>query len=77
MPRKNTKGTRQVSGEVAEAVVEVWRKFLEGRPESARWHLEMALIRHAENPPPLPEPPPKPPPLPPVPPPDKPRRKKP
>lgn len=65
MGRKNTKGTKQVSAEIAEPLVDQWKAFLETRPESARWHYEMALRRHMGNPPPLPIPPPEPP-LPPV-----------
>jgi hypothetical protein len=62
MARNETKGTKQV-GQAVDA--ELWDEFTEfcrDRGDTIRHHLEIALRRHLDNPPP---PPPAPPPLPP------------
>lgn len=61
-----TKGTKQLAVEVSEALFEEFKGFCSDRGETVRHHLELALRRHMDNPPP----PPKPvevPPLPPIP----------
>lgn len=63
--RKSTKGTKQIGAEVTEALVDELRAFCSKRGETVRHHLELAIRRHLDNPPP----PPAYPPLPPVPPP--------
>ncbi len=63
--RKSTKGTKQLGAEVSGDLVDEFKGFCEKRGETFRHHLELAMRRHLDNPPP----PPKPaevPPLPPV-----------
>jgi hypothetical protein len=51
--RKSTKGTRQVGAEVAEGLLDEFKAFCEGRNETVRHHLELAMRRHLDNPPPV------------------------
>lgn len=52
MPRRDVKGTKQLNSEIDEALVDRFRQFCKSRGESVREHLELALTRHLENPPP-------------------------
>lgn len=61
--RKSTKGTKQIGAEVAESLLDEFKRFCESRNETVRYHLELAMRRHLDNPPP---PPGVAPPLPPV-----------
>ena len=61
MGRKSTKGTRQIGAEVTAALVDELRAFARGRGETVRHHLELAIRRHLDSPPPLPAVPPLPP----------------
>lgn len=67
MPAQPTKGTKQLNVEVAADVVEQFRAFAAARGESVSENVEVAMIRHMRNPPPLPQDAPLPP-LPPAPP---------
>ena len=73
MTRKSTKGTKQIGAEVSEDLIAEFKDFCTKRGETLRHHLEMAMRRHLDNPPPLPVAPPLPPV--PVPAPKKPRKK--
>ena len=73
--RKSTKGTKQIGAEVTAGLVDELRAFCAGRGETVRHHLEVAIRRHLDNPPPRPVVPPLPP-LPSDPPVRKPRGKK-
>jgi hypothetical protein len=59
--RKSTKGTTQIGAEVTTELAEEFKGFCEGRNETLRHHLEMAMRRHLDNPPPPPAVPPLPP----------------
>ncbi|WP_439628821.1 hypothetical protein [Gemmata sp.] len=61
-----TKGTKQLGVEVSEALLDEFRAFCEERGEKVRHHLELAMRRHLDNPPPplVAPPAPPPPPLP-------------
>ena len=61
--RKSTKGTKQIGAEVKAELVDELKAFCLERGETVRHHLEIAIRRHLDNPPPLP---PTVPPLPPV-----------
>lgn len=78
MARRDVKGAKQFNYEIAGELADRFREFCKGRGESVREHLEMALERHLQNPPPpfKPEAPPLPPVVPPVPAPKKPRKGK-
>jgi hypothetical protein len=52
MVRKNVKGAKQFNSEIAESLVDEFREFCKSRGESVRDHLEMAIRRHIDNPPP-------------------------
>jgi transposase InsO family protein len=58
-----TKGTKQLGVELNAALLDEFKGFCEQRGETVRKHLEMAIRRHIDNPPPMPAAPP---PLPPV-----------
>ena len=60
-----TKGTKQLNAEMSEALFDEFKRFCSDRGETVRRHLELALRRHMDNPPPPPAPV-KLPPLPPV-----------
>jgi hypothetical protein len=60
MPRKTTKGTRQIGLELSEPLVAELRQFAK-RGEYVRDVVEQALRRHFDNPPPRPSLPPLPP----------------
>ena len=62
--RKSTKGTKQIGAEVTAELVDELKAFCLARGETVRHHLEIAIRRHLDNPPPAPAIPP----LPPVPP---------
>ena len=66
--RRATPGTKQVAAEIAGGLLDEFKAFAKARGQTLREHLELAMRRHLDNPPP---PPVKPvvPPLPPVPPP--------
>ena len=64
MPR--TKGTKQLGLQVTASLLDEFKAFCEQRGETVRKHLELAMRRHLDNPPPPPVPEPAPPPLPPV-----------
>jgi hypothetical protein len=49
--RKSTKGTKQIGAEVAADLLDAFKAFCEGRNETLRHHLELAMRRHLENPP--------------------------
>ena len=59
--RKSTKGTRQIGAEVAEELIDEFKAFCARRGDTLRHHLEMAMRRHLDNPPPVVAPPPLPP----------------
>ncbi len=66
-----TKGTKQLGVEVSESLLDEFKTFCEERGEKVRHHLELAIRRHLDNPPPplvaptpVPRPPVPPPPLP-------------
>lgn len=59
--RKSTKGTKQIGAEVSEALIDEFKVFCLSRGETLRKHLEMAMRRHLDNPPPVEEAPPLPP----------------
>jgi hypothetical protein len=61
MPAKPTKGTKQLSFELPEALVDEAKEFAEKRGEKLREVVSHALRRHMDNPPPLPVLPPLPP----------------
>jgi hypothetical protein len=61
MARKSTKGTKQVGAEVAGDLLEEFKQFCVARGDTLRQHLEMAMRRHLDNPPPVLAPPPLPP----------------
>jgi hypothetical protein len=52
MGRIDTKGTKQLGSSVDAALLDEFRLWLEKRGEKLREHLEMALRRHMDNPPP-------------------------
>lgn len=52
MARKNVKGAKQFNYEITAEIADRFRAFCKGRGESVREHLEMALQRHLDNPPP-------------------------
>jgi hypothetical protein len=52
MPRRDVKGTKQFNSEIDEKVADEFREFCRSRGESVRDHLELALRRHLDNPPP-------------------------
>ena len=59
--RKSTKGTKQIGAEVASELLEEFKSFCAGRGDTLRHHLEMAMRRHLDNPPPVVAAPPLPP----------------
>ena len=63
MPANPSKGTAQLGAELDSTLLEEFRAFCRGRKESVRTHLEIAIRRHLDNPPPplRPEVPPLPP----------------
>jgi hypothetical protein len=65
MAENRTKGTKQLGAELAAPLVDEFRDFVKGRGESIRDHMELALRRHMDNPPPPLKP--SAPPLPPIP----------
>ncbi|QJX00299.1 hypothetical protein [Frigoriglobus tundricola] len=52
MARRDVKGAKQFNYEIDAALVDAFRAFCKGRNEAVKEHLEMALQRHMENPPP-------------------------
>lgn len=52
MGRVDVKGAKQFNYEIDADLVDRFRAFCKGRGESVREHLEMALQRHLDNPPP-------------------------
>lgn len=52
MPRRDVKGAKQFNAEIDTDLADQFRAFCKGRGESLRDHLELALRRHLENPPP-------------------------
>lgn len=77
MPTRPIKGAAQINAELPVELLKRLKQFTKARGETIRYHLELAVRRHLDNPPPpRPKPPPLVvPPLPPLPPP-KPKRKK-
>jgi hypothetical protein len=57
MARKNTAGTKQLGAELDSALVDEFKAFCAGRGDTVRKHLELALRRHLQNPPPADVPP--------------------
>lgn len=56
--RRATPGTKQLNLEVKEELLEEFRAFVEARHGTLRNHVERALRRHLDNPPPIvPDPP--------------------
>ncbi len=51
-----TKNTKQLAVEVSDALFDEFKRFCADRGETVRRHLELALRRHMDNPPPPPEP---------------------
>ena len=51
-----TKGTKPFNAEVSELLFEEFKEFCAKRRETVRHHLELALRRHMDNPPPPPKP---------------------
>ena len=49
-----TKGTKQLNAEMSEALFDEFKAFCVNRGETTRHHLELALRRHMDNPPPPP-----------------------
>ncbi len=66
--RRATPGTKQIAAEVGEALLTEFKTFVKSRRETLRDHLELAMRRHLDNPPPPLRP--AVPPLPPMPPPE-------
>jgi hypothetical protein len=54
--RKSTKGTKQLGAEVSTELVDEFKRFAAERGETLRYHLELAMRRHLDNPPPPPRP---------------------
>ncbi|VTR94129.1 unnamed protein product [Gemmata massiliana] len=52
MARRDVKGAKQFNYEIAADLADRFREFCKSRGESVREHLEMALGRHLDNPPP-------------------------
>ncbi len=52
MARRDVKGAKQFNYEIDATTADAFRAFCKGRGESVRDHLEMALRRHLDNPPP-------------------------
>ncbi len=65
MARTNVKNAKQFNYEIAADLVDRFRAFCQERGEAVKDHLEIALQRHLDSPPP-PLKPPDPPPLPPM-----------
>lgn len=61
MPRQRAAGIARFETEMSEAILDEFRAFVQGRGESIRRHVEMALRRHMDNPPPVEKIPPLPP----------------
>jgi hypothetical protein len=63
MARNETKGTKQLATTVDAALFDEFKAWVEGRGEKVRAHVEMAIRRHMDAPPPpfKPEAPPLPP----------------
>jgi hypothetical protein len=51
-----TKGTKQLNAEMSAALFDEFKQFCADRGETVRHHLELALRRHMDNPPPPPAP---------------------
>lgn len=51
-----TKGTKQLNAEMSEALFDEFKEFCATRGQTVRYHLELALRRHMDNPPPPPQP---------------------
>ena len=49
-----TKGTKQLNAEMSELLFDEFKAFCANRGETTRHHLELALRRHMDNPPPPP-----------------------
>ncbi|AWM38117.1 hypothetical protein GobsT_37890 [Gemmata obscuriglobus] len=60
-PRQNVAGAKQFNYEIDGALADRFRQFCRDRGETIVGHLEMALRRHMDNPPPVPVLPPLPP----------------
>jgi hypothetical protein len=52
MPANPAKGTAQLGAELDTTLLEEFRAFCRERKESVRTHLEIAIRRHLNNPPP-------------------------
>lgn len=52
MGRQVAKGTGQLAAQLDEALLAEFRAWVAGRGETLRAHLEMALRRHMDSPPP-------------------------
>ena len=61
MATNRTQGTTPFATAIDAELLEAFKAFVGGRPESIRWHVEVALRRHMANPPGLPATPPLPP----------------